>query len=73
MITQVFTNPFTDHCGNNHKHDKNIGRISVICANGHSTKQDYIATCECGWKNGLADRENASPTALGSTPSLDSF
>lgn len=49
FVTEMYFEPFTDSTGHLHYHDRNAGEISVICANGHHTTQDYNASCECGW------------------------
>jgi len=48
LCTLAFYFPIT--IGNDtHSHDCNRGNAELICSNGHTTRQQYVAACECGW------------------------
>ena len=48
-IEEVAYDNTIDDNGNHHDHDDNYGVVFLICENKHSTTQEYIPSCECGW------------------------
>jgi hypothetical protein len=50
-ITEEYTAEITCDTGHKHNHDSNTGTVELTCINGHTTKQEFIAKCWCGWNS----------------------